>query len=164
MRGAFLRATKIIAVTLTFFLVCVVRVFSQVHERYEGWCETLRDASSPELVKFLNSVTLEEGNARCVAWVIHKLGKERYHPAIVPLVGFSTSAFHKPKGRGYPDGTGTKSSLLRKHSHVSAKKPFPRFFERLRRAHPLIPCARTPCLSGWRYTGRPTNMLRESLC
>jgi hypothetical protein len=80
------RATKLIAVTLTVSLVCAIQAFSQVHERYEGWCEILRGASSPDLVKFLNSTTPDERNARCVTWAIHKLGTERYDPAIVPLV------------------------------------------------------------------------------
>jgi hypothetical protein len=86
MRGALVRATKTITVILTFSALCGVRASGQVHERYEGWCETLRDTSLPDLVKFLNSVTPDEGNARCVTWAIYKLGKERYEPAIVPLV------------------------------------------------------------------------------
>jgi hypothetical protein len=57
-----------------------------VHERYESWCETFRGASSADLVKFLNSTTPDVGNARCVTWAIHKLGSERYDPAIVPVV------------------------------------------------------------------------------
>jgi hypothetical protein len=80
------RATKLIAVTLTISLVYAIQAFSQVHERYEGWCETLQGASSPDLVKFLNYTTPHEGNARCVTWAIHKLGTERYDPAIEPLL------------------------------------------------------------------------------
>lgn len=81
-----MRATKIITVTLALSLVCAVQALGQVHERYEGWCETLRGASSTELAKFLNDVAPDEGNARCVSWAIHKLGEERYDPAIVSLV------------------------------------------------------------------------------
>src|SRR5581483_7876555 len=127
---------------LTFSALCGVRASGQVHERYEGWCETLRDTSSPDLVKFLNSVTPDEGNARCVTWAIYKLGKERYEPAIVPLVRLLDFPVHEPRRTRHFDGS-RGSFLLRTHSYASAKKPFPRFLEQLRRVHPLILCART---------------------
>jgi hypothetical protein len=93
-----MRTTKIIIVTLALSLVCAVRAFGQQHERFEGWCETLRGASSPDLVQFLTSVIPDEGNARCVTWAIHKLGKERCDPAIVPLVRLLD--FRRPQPEG----------------------------------------------------------------
>jgi hypothetical protein len=58
----------------------------QVHEKYEDWCYGLQNASSPDLLDFLNSVVPDEWNDRCITWAIHKLGKEHYEPAIPALV------------------------------------------------------------------------------
>jgi hypothetical protein len=58
----------------------------QVHEKYEDWCYGLQNASSPDLLDFLNAVVPDEWNDRCITWAIHKLGKEHYEPAIPALV------------------------------------------------------------------------------
>jgi hypothetical protein len=86
MRGAFVRAFKMVVLTLTTCLAFAFAASGQVHERYEGWCSTLEAASSPDLVQFLNATVPDEQNARCVTWAINKVGKERYEPAITALV------------------------------------------------------------------------------
>lgn len=85
---------KTVEVALVAFALCLAPTSfdaGQVHERFEGWCDTLQAASQTDLVQFLNGVVPDEHNARCVTWAIHKLGKERYEPAIpalVKLLGF----------------------------------------------------------------------------
>jgi hypothetical protein len=54
----------------------------------------LEHADSSDLVMFLNGVFLDEKNARCVTWAIHRLGNERYEPAISALVKLLD--FHRP--------------------------------------------------------------------
>ena len=86
MRGAILKGIKITAVTLILCLVVPFLALGQVHDKFEGWCDSLQNASSPDLVQFLNAVVPGEMNARCITWAIHKLGNEHHEPAIPPLV------------------------------------------------------------------------------
>ncbi len=86
MRGAALRAIKIAAVTSILCLAVPFLALGQVHEKYEDWCYGLQNASSPDLLEFLNAVVPDEWNARCITWAIHKLGKEHHEPAIPRLV------------------------------------------------------------------------------
>lgn len=86
MRGAILRGIKIIAVTLILCLAVPFLALGQVHEKYEGWCYGLQNASSTDLLEFLNAVVPDEWNARCITWAIHKLGKDHHEPAIPALV------------------------------------------------------------------------------
>lgn len=51
-------------------------------DRFDGWCDDLRNTSSADLVKFLHHVVRNQKNGRCITWAIHKLGNERYEPAI----------------------------------------------------------------------------------
>jgi hypothetical protein len=81
-----LRGIKIFAVTLILCLAVPSLALGQVHEKYEGWCYGLQNASSLDLLEFLNAVFPDEWNARCIIRAIHKLGKERYEPAIPALV------------------------------------------------------------------------------
>jgi hypothetical protein len=77
---------KIVAIGLTLCFVFALRAFGQGRERFEGWCESLQNASSSDLVQFLKTVVPDEKNARCVAWAIRKLGNEHHEPAIPALV------------------------------------------------------------------------------
>jgi hypothetical protein len=77
---------RIVAITLTLCLAIAFPALGQVHERYEGWCYGLQNASAPDLLEFLNAVVPAEWNARCITWAIHKLGKEHHEPAIPRLV------------------------------------------------------------------------------
>ncbi len=86
MRGANLRGIKIVAVALTLGVAFAFPAFGQVHDRFEGWCDSLQNASSHDLVQFLNAVIPDEKNARCVTWAIHRLGNEHHEPAIPALV------------------------------------------------------------------------------
>ena len=77
---------KIPTIAVTLCLAVPFVAFGQVHEKYEGWCYGLQNASSPDLLDFLNAVVPDEWNARCVTWAIHELGTEHYEPAIPALV------------------------------------------------------------------------------
>lgn len=55
-------------------------------DRFDGWCDDLRNASSADLVKFLGRVDRDQKNGRCITWAIHKLGNERYEAAIPVMV------------------------------------------------------------------------------
>lgn len=83
---------------VTLFLVLTLTSFGQEHDKFEGWCSRLETASSPDLVQFLNSVIPNEENGRCVTWAIHRLGKERYEPAIPSLVRLLD--FRRPQTEG----------------------------------------------------------------
>jgi len=76
----------VVAVTLVLYAAVPFLAFGQAHEKFEGWCDSLQNASSPDLVQFLNAVVPDEWNARCITWAIHKLGKEHHEPAIPRLV------------------------------------------------------------------------------
>jgi hypothetical protein len=81
-----LRGIKRVAITLILSLAGPFLALGQVHEKYEGWCYGLQNASAPDLLEFLNAVVPDEWNARCVTLAIHKLGNERHEPAIPALV------------------------------------------------------------------------------
>ncbi len=98
MRGANLRGIKIVAVALTLGVAFAFPAFGQVHDRFEGWCDSLQNASSHDLVQFLNAVIPDEKNARCVTWAIHRLGNEHHEPAIPALVKLLD--FHRPQSQG----------------------------------------------------------------
>lgn len=53
---------------------------------FDGWCNRLQNASSPDLVQFLDTVVPDEMNSRCLTWAIHTLGKRHYEPAVSALV------------------------------------------------------------------------------
>jgi len=80
-----------VRVVLIFLGVCLASTScsaGQVHERFEGWCDKLQTESPSDLVQFLSGAVPDENNARCVTWAIHRLGEERYEPAIATLVKF----------------------------------------------------------------------------
>jgi hypothetical protein len=81
-----LRGIRIVVVTLILRLAIPFVALGQVHEKFEGWCDGLQNASSPDLVQFLNAVAPDEKNARCITWTIHRLGNEHHEPAIPALV------------------------------------------------------------------------------
>jgi hypothetical protein len=80
------KTIKAAAIAITLCVTFPGQAFGQVHERFEDWCDAFRNANKTDLVQFLNNVVPDEKNARCVTWAIHKLGKERYWPAIPALV------------------------------------------------------------------------------
>jgi len=88
MRGTLLRQIKMSAVTIALCLSFALRSFSQVRTEMDDWCATLHNASSPDLVQFLNAVVPDEKNSHCVTWTIRKLAKEHYELAITTLVRF----------------------------------------------------------------------------
>lgn len=97
-----MNSTRILALVLT---LCFIAPFAAsqavpppVHQRFEGWCDSLQNAELGDLVQFLNAVVPDERNSRCVTWAIHKLGKERYEPAITPLVRLLD--FRRPETEG----------------------------------------------------------------
>lgn len=99
MRGAILKRIKNVTVLLMLCLTFSFRTFGQVHEKFEGWCVSLQNASAPDLVRFLSAVVPDdEMNARCVAWAIHKLGTEHHAPAIPALVRLLD--FRSPRTQG----------------------------------------------------------------
>ena len=79
-------------------LAVACRTNGQVHDRFENVCPTLQNATPPDLVRYLGGITPDAGNEWCVTWAIHKLGKERYEPAISTLVKFL--GFRRPQTRG----------------------------------------------------------------
>lgn len=81
-----MRAIKIVAGTIIICFVVPSLAIGQVHEKYEGWCDSLQKASLPALVQFLDGVVPGHMDDRCIAWVIHKLGNEQHEPAIHALV------------------------------------------------------------------------------
>jgi hypothetical protein len=60
----------------------------QEHSSIQNECSSLRNANSLDLVQFLGEVAPDEKNGDCVAWVINKLGEERYKPSITVLIKF----------------------------------------------------------------------------
>lgn len=81
--------------SLALYLASVPSVLGQTHDRFEGWCDSLQNAAAPDLVQFLKGVVPDEQNSRCVTWAIHKLGDERYEPAIPTLIRLLD--FRRPK-------------------------------------------------------------------
>lgn len=78
--------TAVITMTAICFITPVCRASGQTPDRFENWCASLRNASSPDLVQYLNGVIPDDKNAQCVTIAIRKLGKERYEPGIAILV------------------------------------------------------------------------------
>jgi hypothetical protein len=96
--------------TVSLCLASAFPILGQGHDRFEGWCDSLQDASPPDLVQFLNAVTPDETNSHCVALAIHKLGTARYEAAIAPLLRLLD--FRRPptsqEKAGFPDPGGIK--------------------------------------------------------
>ena len=86
MRGATLKRVRPWAITTGLCLILTSRAFGQVHDRFEDWCDSLRNATSPDLAQFLNAVVPDEENAKCITWAIQKVGIDHYEPAITALV------------------------------------------------------------------------------
>jgi hypothetical protein len=88
MKGATVRPINMVAGTIILCLAIPSLAIGQVHEKYEGWCDSLQNASLPALGQFLNGVFPDQTNGRCITWVIDKLGKKQHEPAIPTLVKF----------------------------------------------------------------------------
>jgi hypothetical protein len=86
MRGITVRAINMVAGIIILCFATPSLAIGQVHEKYEGWCDSLQNASLPALVQFLNRVIPSQTDDRCMTWVIQKLGKEQHEPAIPALV------------------------------------------------------------------------------
>lgn len=89
---------KVNRAAIALFALCLAFVHSAGgQDRFESWCDSLRNASSPDLLQFLNGVVPDERNAHCVTWAIHKLGEDHYEPAITVLVKLLD--FRRPETR-----------------------------------------------------------------
>jgi hypothetical protein len=86
MTGAIVRVMKIVTSSVILCLAFPVLAVGQVHEKYEGWCDSLQNVSLPVLVRFLNAAVPGQTDARCITWAIQKLGNEQHEPAIPALV------------------------------------------------------------------------------
>lgn len=91
------RSTKVAVVSIVLCLAVTCRTLGQGQDRFENVCPSLQNAIPPDLVQFLNGVNPGEENGWCVTWAIHKLGKERYEPAIPALVKLLN--FRRPQTR-----------------------------------------------------------------
>jgi hypothetical protein len=76
------------AVVVTIYFVCICAARSQEENGADTACDVFKNASPPDLVKYLNGVVPDDKNADCVTMAIRKLGKERYEAAITALVKF----------------------------------------------------------------------------
>lgn len=74
-----------------------LRAQTPPRQTFEGWCDNLRDAKPHDLVEFLRGIRLDQNNVRCVTWAIHRLGQDRYEPAIPVLV--QLLGFRRPETR-----------------------------------------------------------------
>ena len=104
-----MRLAKIVTVALMFFCgpcPCL----GQGQDRFAGWCNGLELAASPYLVEFLSGVVPDEKNSRCVTWAIHRLGNERYAPAVSALVKLLD--FHRPPTEDEKMGVFLRPSLV----------------------------------------------------
>jgi hypothetical protein len=75
----------------TVIAMALYRTFSGAtfSQEYNGIaCEALKNATLPNLVRYLNVISINDNNADCVTLAIRRLGKERYEPAITTLVKF----------------------------------------------------------------------------
>jgi hypothetical protein len=108
-KGCYLRLAKIVTVALTFFCLPCPSL-GQGQDRFAGWCNGLELAASPYLVEFLSGVVPDEKNARCVTWAIHRLGNERYAPAVAALVKLLD--FHRPPTEDEKLGVFLRPSLI----------------------------------------------------
>jgi hypothetical protein len=86
MRGAIVTKMSIVAKTAVLLLMATCRTLGQDHDSLQIECDSLRNATPPDLVQFLNAVIPDEKNGDCVTWAIRKLGKEQYEEAIPALV------------------------------------------------------------------------------
>lgn len=67
-------------------------------------CDQLRDATSVELVSYLNGVPPDRQDGQCITFAITKLGKQRYEaavPVIAALLDFRRPADSREKGGLY---------------------------------------------------------------
>lgn len=81
-----MKGIKLSAIALVACLAFTCGSLGQTRNTLEDSCDSLRNATLPDLVRFLNTVIPDETNRNCVTWAIHKLGNEQYEPAIAPLV------------------------------------------------------------------------------
>jgi len=93
-----MKAIRVFTAALTFCFAPHLAFSSQEHDRFEGSCDSLQNAVSADLVQFLNAVVPDEKSSPCVTWAIHRLGQERYEPAIIPLVKLLD--FRRPQTEG----------------------------------------------------------------
>jgi hypothetical protein len=82
----------------------------QGQDRFDGRCNGLTLAASPYLVEFLTEAVPDEKNSRCVTWAIHRLGNERYAPAVSALVKLLD--FHRPPTKDEKMGFFLRPSLV----------------------------------------------------
>lgn len=80
------RVMKIVASSVILWVAIPFLTVSQVHEKYEGWCGSLENASLPALARFLETVVPGPMDARCITWAIDKVGKKQHEPAIPALI------------------------------------------------------------------------------
>jgi hypothetical protein len=95
---------RLAGITTIALLSCYLARPAYGQDRYAGWCASLEHADSSDLVEFLNGVVPEEKNAHCVTWALHRLGDERYEPAIhalVRLVDFRRPLTEMEKGGAF---------------------------------------------------------------
>jgi hypothetical protein len=81
-----MRAIIVTAVLVTMQVACSCPSLGQEDKGADTTCEGFKNAVSPDLAQYLNGVVPDAKNADCVTLAIHKLGKERYAPAISALV------------------------------------------------------------------------------
>lgn len=109
MISAIRRTIKLIVITSVLCFGLPAGALGQVHDRFEGWCDSLQNAKASDLVDFLNSVQPNDQNARCIFVAIRKVGNEGYEqaiPALVRLLDFRRPAtrlekmgyYHHPQG------------------------------------------------------------------
>ncbi len=53
--------------------------------RFADPCDLLEDATSEELVSYLNRIIPDQRNGECIIFAVNKLGKQRYEPSIPVL-------------------------------------------------------------------------------
>ena len=75
----------IVAFTSALLLMGTCRALGQEHGGFQNECDSLQNATPPDLVQYLNGVIPDEKNGDCVTWAIKRLGKEQYEPAIAVL-------------------------------------------------------------------------------
>jgi hypothetical protein len=120
----------------------------QVHEKYEGRCYGLQNASSPDLLELLNAVVPDEWNARCIAWAIHKLGKEHHEPAIPALVKVLDFRLPLTPMEEVFHGTSQAPFPAEEALELIGKKALPEVL-RAMKADATSPIARENALSVW---------------
>lgn len=101
-------AIKVVAI-FAFCLMFQPSVCAQARDRFQDWCQDLQSARAPQLLQFLNGVTPDESNGQCVTWAIHRLGQDRYEPAIPALVKLLD--FRRPKTEAEQKGFFTRVQI-----------------------------------------------------